>query len=147
MKERDELTKNLLNNILASMEGGVFTVDKDISITSFNRAAEKITGYKKEEVLNKKCFNVFKSNLCGDQCRLKKAMVTGKTTVFHDAAITNKAGDKIPVSITTSPLRSEDNKIIGGLEIFRDVSKYIGPLKFFLSLTIIRNSWLSGNSG
>lgn len=56
----DEITKEFLDNILASMEGGVFTVDKDVRITTFNRAAEKITGFKKEEVLNKKCYNVFR---------------------------------------------------------------------------------------
>jgi nitrogen fixation/metabolism regulation signal transduction histidine kinase len=42
MKIEDDITKEFLNNILASMEGGLFTIDKEAKITSFNRAAEKI---------------------------------------------------------------------------------------------------------
>lgn len=55
MKIEDGSTKEFLNSILASMEGGLFTIDTEARITSFNRAAEKITSFKREEVLHKKC--------------------------------------------------------------------------------------------
>ncbi len=46
MKIEEEITKEFLDNILASMHGGLFTIDKNARITSFNRADEKITGFK-----------------------------------------------------------------------------------------------------
>ncbi|MHC4587195.1 MAG: PAS domain S-box protein, partial [Planctomycetota bacterium] len=123
MKIEDEITKEYLNNILASMQGGLFTIDKDARITSFNHAAEMITGFKKEEVLNKKCYTVLRSNLCKSKCLLKKTLETGESMFNYDAIIRNKEGKEIPVNVTTSALRANNNVIIGALEIFRDLTE------------------------
>ncbi|MCK4263437.1 MAG: PAS domain-containing protein, partial [Candidatus Aminicenantes bacterium] len=76
MSKENEVTKEFLDNILASMDGGVFTVDKNARITTFNRAAEEITGFKKEEVLNKECRHILKSDLCKEKCPLKETLET-----------------------------------------------------------------------
>ena len=123
MKIEDDITKEFLNNILASMEGGLFTIDKEAKITSFNRAAEKITGFKREEVLHKKCYTILRSNLCKSKCRLKRTLETGESIFSSDAIIRNKAGKEIPVNVTTSALRSSNDEIIGALEIFRDLTE------------------------
>ncbi len=54
--------------ILDSIADGVFTVDGDWIITSFNRAAEEITGVPREEAIGKKCFDVFHANICQSNC-------------------------------------------------------------------------------
>ena len=58
--------------ILDSVTEGVFTVDSEWNITSFNRAAQKITGFSKEEALKSKCHEVFKTNRCESNCFLKQ---------------------------------------------------------------------------
>lgn len=126
MKKEDEITKEFLDNILESMEGGVFTVDKNARITSFNRAAEEITGFKRGEVLNKECFDILKSDLCQEICPLKDILKTGKTFFGYEIMITSKTGKRIPVNIATSPLRSNNNEIIGAVENFRDLTKHKG---------------------
>jgi len=126
LKKQDETSKEFLDSILASMEGGVFTIDKNARITSFNRAAEKITGFKKEEVLNKECCHILRSDLCKEKCPLKETLETGRTFHGYEIMFTNKAGNKIPVNITTSPLRSSNNEIIGAVENFRDLTKHKG---------------------
>jgi PAS domain S-box-containing protein len=123
MKIEDDIAKEFLDNILSSMQGGLFTIDKDARITSFNRAAEKITGFKKEEVLNKKCYTVLRSNICKSKCRLKRTLETGESMFNHEAIIRDKTGKEIPINVTTSALRSSDNEIIGALEIFRDLTE------------------------
>ncbi|MCP4259332.1 MAG: PAS domain S-box protein, partial [Planctomycetes bacterium] len=123
MKIEDEITKEFLDNILASMQGGLFTIDKDAKITSFNHAAEMITGFKKDEVLNKKCYTILRSNLCKSKCLLKRTLETGESMFNYDAIIRNKEGKEIPVNVTTSALRAKDNVIIGALEIFRDLTE------------------------
>jgi len=124
--KEDEITKEFLENILESMEGGVFTVDKNARITSFNRAAEEITGFKRGEVLNKECCDILKSDLCQERCPLKDTLETGKTFFGYEIMITSKTGKKVPVNIATSPLRSSNNEIIGAVENFRDLTKHKG---------------------
>jgi PAS domain S-box-containing protein len=119
-----EEAREFLDSILRSLQGGVFTIDKDSRITSFNRGAEKITGFKKEEVLKRKCSEVFRSNLCEKECRLKETLKTGRPFTRYEATLINKEGKMVYVNATTSALRNSDNEIIGGLEIFRDMTEY-----------------------
>lgn len=126
LNNHNETAKEFLENILESMEGGVFTTDKNFRITYFNRSAEEITGFKKEEVLNKECRHIFKSDLCNGKCPLKRCLETGKTFYDYEVMFTTKAGKKVPVNISTSPLRSRNMEIIGALENFRDLTRHKG---------------------
>src|SRR4030043_66061 len=119
-------TQEILENLLDSMDWGVLTVDKNMRITTFNRAAEEISGLRREDVLNKECHQVLKGDLCKDECPVKTAMETGKTVFSYEIMITNKAGKKIPVNVATSALRSRNNEIIGAVENFRDLTKHKG---------------------
>jgi len=50
--------------ILESISDGVFTIDPNKRVTSFNRAAELITGFKNSEAIGQYCFDVFRANIC-----------------------------------------------------------------------------------
>ena len=126
MKKEDVITEEFLKTILESMDGGILAIDKNARITFFNHSAEEITGFKREEVLNKDCRDILKSDMCEEACPLKETLETGKTIFNYEIVITNKAGNKIPVNITTSPLRSRNNEIIGAVENFRDLTKHKG---------------------
>jgi len=126
LKKEDSDTKESLENILESIDGGVLTLDKKRRITSFNRSAEEITGFKREEALNKNCYDILKSDICEKACPLEKILENGEPVYGYEIMITNKAGNKIPVNITTSPLWSSNNEIIGAVENFRDLTKHKG---------------------
>jgi len=108
--------------ILDSIADGVFTVDGEWNITSFNRAAEQITGISREQAIGQKCFDVFHANICQAACALRETMESGRQRVDRRINILNSQGDRIPVSISTSVLRSESGEVIGGVETFRDLS-------------------------
>ena len=110
--------------ILDSIADGVFTVDKEFNITSFNRAAEKITGMNSQEAIGRKCFNVFHANICQTACVLKETITTGKEFIDVHVNILNLEGNIIPISISTAPLKNDKGKIIGGVETFRDLSAF-----------------------
>ncbi len=109
--------------ILASIAEGVFTVDGDWNITSFNRAAERITGVPREQAIGQKCFDVFHANICQAACALRETMESGRQRVDRRINILNSRGERIPVSISTSVLRNESGEVVGGVETFRDLSE------------------------
>jgi len=108
--------------ILDSIADGVFTVDSDWKITSFNRAAERITGIKKAEAIGRHCWDVFRASICETQCSLKQSIETGDPVVDQAIFIVTSEGERIPVSISTAILQELDGKVIGGVESFRDLS-------------------------
>jgi two-component system NtrC family sensor kinase len=126
MNTRNKDLGNFCENIMESMEGGVLAIDKDSRITYFNRSAEEITGFTKEEALNKNCSEILRSELCQDLCPSERAMEAGKTIFNYEVILTTKAGHEVPVNVTTSPLYSKDGDIIGAVENFRDLTKHKG---------------------
>ena len=117
-----QLLKDPTQIILDSIADGVFTVDADLRITSFNKAAEKITGVKKEEARGRHCWEVFKASICEKRCALKETMKTGQQMVNQSIFIVNLEGDRVPISISTALLKDGNDKVIGGVETFRDLS-------------------------
>jgi PAS domain S-box-containing protein len=111
-----------LSTILESIADGVFTIDQDWRVTSFNRAAERITGVSRETAIGQKCFDVFHANICQTACALKRTLETGKEIIDLPVDILNSRGETLPISISTAVLRHRKGKIIGGVETFRDLS-------------------------
>lgn len=108
--------------ILDSIADGVFTVNLDWRITSFNRAAETITGVPADEAIGRPCCEVFRANVCETTCVLKYTLESRKPVVNKPIAILRADGKEIPISVSTALLRDASGGIIGGVETFRDLS-------------------------
>jgi PAS domain S-box-containing protein len=108
--------------ILDSIADGVFTIDLDWRITSFNRAAEHITGIPRDEAIGRICAEVFKATICETACVLRRTMETGEPIVNEEIAIVRGDGTPVPISVSTALLKDEKGEIIGGVETFRDLS-------------------------
>ena len=111
----------MTESILESISDGVFTVDADWRVTSFNRAAERITGIDRAEAIGKLCHEVFKSNMCEDECPLRRTMKTGKPIIDKKGFCVTYDGERIPISVSTALLIGPDGKAAGGAETFRDL--------------------------
>jgi PAS domain S-box-containing protein len=110
-------------SILESISDGVFTVDLNWKITSFNRAAEIITGIKRKEALGKRCCDVFKSSMCEARCALKETLKNSSPIINRSCFIVRFDGQRIPISVSTAVLYDQDGKVVGGAETFRDLSE------------------------
>ena len=108
--------------ILDSIADGVFTVDKQWRITSFNRAAERITGISRREAIGRPCREIFRASICDDGCALRQTCRTGKPSLDRAIYIVRPSGRRVPVSISTAILRDDSGAMIGGVETFRDLS-------------------------
>jgi PAS domain S-box-containing protein len=128
LREQHEVTasmeeeSNSLSTILDSIADGVFTVDTEWRITSFNKSAERITGFSKKEAIGQYCYEIFRTNVCLEQCALRETIETGQNIINKELNILDKGNQEVPVSISTAVLQDEQGKIIGGVETFRDLS-------------------------
>ncbi len=107
--------------ILSSIADGVFTVSSDRVITSFNRAAEKITGIPASQAIGRHCQDIFHSDIC-EHCLLQETLETGIEAIDRPVNIINSQGEKIPISISTAVLRDDNDEVLGAVETFRDLS-------------------------
>jgi PAS domain S-box-containing protein len=108
--------------ICDSLADGVFTVDMDQRITSFNRAAEKITGISRAEAIGKRCFEVFRANVCETGCVIQQSIETGKAIFDMPVYIVRADKKRIPVTVNTALLKNSQGQVIGGVETFRDMT-------------------------
>ena len=121
-KQKGAFAGDEQNIILDSIADGVFSVDKDWRISSFNRAAEKITGVSRKDAVGQLCKDVLKADICERNCCLRATMRTGKPIVNRNVYIIDAEGRKRPISISTALLRDKKGKLLGAVETFRDIS-------------------------
>ena len=117
------MNQELSHIIFNSISDGIFTVDKNCKITSFNKAAEEITGFNASEAINKHCFDIFRTDICDKRCALKDTLKTEEPIENIRVTIISREGCEIPISVTTTLLRDKNNSIIGAVEFFRDISE------------------------
>lgn len=105
--------------ILDSIVDGVFSVDQNWRLTSFNRAAEELTGWKREDALGKTCKEVFKSNCCGTECVLAESIDSKKPVENKSVFITHANGTRIGATISATPMLDMKGNVVGGVQVFR----------------------------
>jgi PAS domain S-box-containing protein len=115
-------SSQFFQTVLRCVADGVFTVDRDWHITSFNRAAERITGVPAERAIGKRCSEVFHANICEQGCAIRQTLETGREVIDQPASILNQRGRAVPISISSAVLRAEDGTLLGAVETFRDLS-------------------------
>jgi len=113
-----------LNDILDNIYAGVYYVDQNRKIKYWNKEAEEITGFSEEEVVGKHCYNNILQhvddqgiNLCHNGCPLHATMEDDQKREV-DVYLHHKDGQRVPVTIRTVPLKNEQNKIVGAVELF-----------------------------
>jgi len=111
-----------LRTILDSINDGVFTVDEQFHITSFNRAAAEIIGITPEEAMGKPCWQVFNADICEGACALKETMATGSPLANKHVNIHTSTRRKVSISVSTALLRNHSGDVVGGVESFRDLT-------------------------
>jgi len=122
------MQKDLFEKVLDGVSSGVYFVDCDRRIIYWNKGAERITGYKKDKVMGKFCFDNLLEHidengkyLCHDGCPLVATINDGQEHQAH-VFLRHADGYRVPVIINASPMRDKEGKIIGVVETFSDNS-------------------------
>jgi PAS domain S-box-containing protein len=105
--------------ILGSLAEGLFTVDRDMRITSFNRAAEEITGWQEGEVLGKRCGEVLGNGTCSEDCPFSLTLRSSKPIMDFNALYRDRCGNALPIKMHTALLYNSRKEAIGGVISFQ----------------------------
>lgn len=121
--------------LLDSMTDGVYFVDLQRTVTYWNKAAERLSGYSAAEIVGKNCSDNYLihvdekgTNLCLHGCPLAGCIASGEscdTQVYMH----HKYGHRIPVYIRAAPMRDDEGNIIGAVEVFTDNRKNVNLMK------------------
>jgi PAS domain S-box-containing protein len=122
MNPTTKLDSRYLAMVLDVVSQGIFTINSVGTITYFNKAAARITGYREEEVLGRPCHEVLRADICGANCPLKQSIKTRREINDSRHTITAKDGRSIPIQLTAAPLETQTGKLIGGVQVFNDIS-------------------------
>ena len=108
--------------ILDSIAEGVFTVDLNWRITSFNQAAEKITGIRAHPGHRQPCFEVFRADVCETGCVLRRTIQKRYPAVQRARAHLPGRQAAHPHQRQYHAVRDDQGRVIGGVETFQDIS-------------------------
>jgi PAS domain S-box-containing protein len=117
----DQVPPELIELLFNSTSDGVFAVNEEMRIIAFNRAAEQILGITTEQAIGKPCREVLRANICRECCALQYTLETGQPVVNLAVDLLDAHDRRIPVTISSSVLRDNKGKVIGGVETFRNM--------------------------
>jgi PAS domain S-box-containing protein len=120
--DRIHYEERSLKIILDNLDVGVFTVNRGGHITFFNNEAEKISGFKRQQVLGKSCAMIFGGDDADDLCLLRDSIETGTTQSIQQSKMTTADGETIPIRANYMALKNEKGATIGGLATFHDLT-------------------------
>ena len=120
--EMEKSTREIAAVIFDSITEGVFTTDHDCRITSFNGAAERITGFTREQAIGRYCFDIFRTEICQSRCALRHTLADGTPVSNVRVTIMTRDGRPLPISVSTTILRDKREVVVGAVEFFRDLS-------------------------
>jgi PAS domain S-box-containing protein len=110
-------------HIMDSVADGLFTVDRDMRIMAYNRAAEQITGISRTDAVGRLCHEVFRTAVCFTNCPMREAMDKKKPVLNREITMQNSQGEPLPVSVSASVLYDGDGTPIGGVETIRSLRR------------------------
>ncbi|MBU2650677.1 MAG: PAS domain S-box protein [Bacteroidetes bacterium] len=133
-KTQEELRekKDYAELLLQTVPSAVYTVDNNRIIRSWNKRAEEITGYKPEEVIGKHC-TFFAKDPCRQNCGLLNTNMK-KPISKRECTFITKNGEERNALKNIDYLRDLQGNIIGGIEIFEDVTEILEKDRMLLRI-------------
>ncbi len=108
--------------IVESSDDAIVSKDLNGIVTSWNAAAERILGYTAKEMIGRPITTLIPPELHPDEVEILRKIQAGERIEHFETVRVTKSGERIDVSLTISPVRSRDGKIVGAAKILRDVT-------------------------
>jgi PAS domain S-box-containing protein len=108
--------------IVESSDDAILSHDLNGTIETWNRAAARMFGYTADEIVGRSVHTLFPPNQRVEEAKLVKQLRTGQPISHLETAALTKRGERIPVSLSISPILTPEGDIIGVARIIRDLS-------------------------
>lgn len=107
--------------LINSLPVGVISLDLDYRITEINSTAERLTRFKAGDSLGEPCEEIVRSDACGEDCPLARAMKSRQPQGPVECKLYNRAGEIVPVNIMAVGIFDDQGRRLGGVEVFQDL--------------------------
>ena len=118
-----EIAQRRLAAIIESSEDAIASKDLNGIITSWNKSAERLFGYTAEEIIGLPVTTIIPPELHHDEPRILEKIRNGEPIEHFQTVRVHKNGRRIDVSLTVSPIRDDNGKIVGAAKIVRDITR------------------------
>jgi len=137
---KPEIGSSSYESVIGVLQEGVYIVDPERRILSWNRGAEELTGYAATEVIGRKCSDNLLRHITADGCEVcingcpLKATIEDGVARRTEVYFHHKTGHRVPSIVQALPCYSEDGSLIGAIEVFRGVNDTVSLLRQIESL-------------
>jgi PAS domain S-box-containing protein len=114
--------QRLLSAIVESSEDAIISKDLRGTVTSWNAAAERVFGYRAEEMIGRPIITIIPPELHPDEDRILATIARGERIEHFETVRVAKDGERVDVSLTISPIKDEKGIIVGAAKIARDIT-------------------------
>ncbi len=118
--------KRNLERILDNLKEGIIAHDTRRRIVFFNRSAERVTGYRRNQVLGRDCHEVFGQPFCGDRCSFCSEPPEFWKDIEYPISILTREGETRRIEMTVAGMNDGEGRFMGVLAAFRDVTDLFG---------------------
>lgn len=122
-QKRDEHASQRLAAIVESSDDAIVSKDMSGIIRSWNKGAERIFGFEAEEAIGRSITIIIPPDRLHEEPGIVERIRKGERIDHYETVRVRKDGSRIHVSLTVSPVRNADNKIIGASKIARDITE------------------------
>ena len=121
-RRQAEQTAQRLASIVESSDDAIISKDINGVISSWNKGAQRLFGYKAEEVIGKSVTILMPPDRVNEELSILERLRRGERVDHYETVRQRKDGSLVDISLTVSPLHSGDGRIIGASKIARDIS-------------------------
>jgi PAS domain S-box-containing protein len=124
------LSADHFGTVLDFVSDAVMTINREFIVTSFNTAAEILSGFHRAEAVGRLCHEIMRSSVCRNvaDCPMTQLMGTGSESLVRRCTLRDRYNREAALTISARALRNADGEIVGGVETFRVSTSADGPL-------------------
>ncbi len=120
---RAEEAQVRLAAIVESSDDAIASKDLNGIVTSWNKSAEKLFGYKAEEIIGRPVTLIIPPELHQDETMILGKISRGEKIDHFETVRITKSGERVDVSLTISPVRDNTGQVIGAAKIVRNITE------------------------
>ena len=111
-----------LEHVLDNLKEGIIAHDMSRRIFFFNQEAERISGYRRKDVLGKDCHEAFGHPFCGGRCQFSDKAPDMIGSSENTLSITTRSGESRRVEMSITSMMGDEGELVGVLTSFRDIT-------------------------